>query len=187
MRRLSFDITAFYNDYNLAAAAPSGFGFEAIPSPPHGLQSFTYTNDINGCTYGVEVLAQWQATDRWRLTAGYNWLHTEFDDSFPLAQSSPEHQFHVRSTVDLGRGWEFNAAAYFVDEIQSVPQGTTEVTIPSYVRLDLGLSWRPNDHFELSIWGQNLLDDSHPEFASYKTTNLAEIPRSIYGKITWRF
>jgi len=55
------------------------------------------------------------------------------------------------------------------------------------VRMDLGLTWRPNDHLEFSVWGQNLLDGGHPEFASYKTPNVAEVPRSIFGKITWRF
>jgi iron complex outermembrane recepter protein len=185
-RRLSFDVAAFFNDYQLAAAVPSGSGYEPDPPPPHALQSYAYMNDISGHTYGVELLAQWQATERWRLTAGYNWLQSDFDN-LALAQSNPEHQFNVRSSVDLGRGWEFNAAAYFVDEIQSVPGGTTTVTIPAYARLDLGLTWRPNSHLELSIWGQNLLDEGHPEFASYKTSNVTEIPRSIYGQITWRF
>lgn len=185
-RRLSFDVAAFFNDYQLAWAGPSGFGFEPDPPPPHALQSYTYVNDISGQTYGVELLAQWQATERWRLIAGYNWLHTDFDN-LALAQSSPEHQFNVRSSVELGRGWEFNAAAYFVDEVQSIPQGTTVVTIPSYARLDLGLTWRPNSHLELSIWGQNLLDEGHPEFASYKTPNIAEIPRSIVARLILRF
>jgi hypothetical protein len=31
------------------------------------------------------------------------------------------------------------------------------------------------------------MDDNHPEFTNYKTTVLTEIPRSIMGRITWRF
>jgi iron complex outermembrane recepter protein len=53
--------------------------------------------------------------------------------------------------------------------------------------LDLGVTWRPTKALELGIFGQNLLDGNHPEFTSYKTTVLTEIPRSIMGRITWRF
>ena len=35
--------------------------------------------------------------------------------------------------------------------------------------------------------GQNLLDGSHPEFTSYKTTVVTEIPRSVMGRVTWHF
>jgi iron complex outermembrane receptor protein len=189
-RKLSFDVTAFYNDYDLAYSVPGTPGLDPNPNPfPHLVLPYNYTNGITGCTYGVELLAQWQVTERWRLSASYSWLQTAFGGNLLAAQTSPEHQFNVRSSVDLGRGWEFDSALYYVDQVKSQSQNVTGAftTIPAYVRMDLGLTWRPNDHLEFSVWGQNLLDGGHTEFASYKTPNTAEIPRSIFGKITWRF
>jgi hypothetical protein len=61
------------------------------------------------------------------------------------------------------------------------------VTIPSYVKLDLGLIWRPIKSLEIGIWGKDLLDNQHAEFPSQETTLITEIPRSVMGRITWRF
>jgi iron complex outermembrane receptor protein len=57
--------------------------------------------------------------------------------------------------------------------------------VPSYVALDLRLGWRPTPNWEFAIVGQNLLDRQHPEFGAPATRQ--EIPRSVYGKLTWRF
>jgi iron complex outermembrane recepter protein len=57
--------------------------------------------------------------------------------------------------------------------------------VPSYVSLDLRLGWRPVPNWELAIVGQNLLDKRHPEFGAPATRQ--EIPRSVYGKVTWSF
>jgi iron complex outermembrane receptor protein len=57
-----------------------------------------------------------------------------------------------------------------------------------YITLDARLAWRPFPGLELALVGQNLLDHSHPEFSAEILENLStEVPRSFYGKITWRF
>jgi iron complex outermembrane receptor protein len=53
--------------------------------------------------------------------------------------------------------------------------------------VDLGVSWRPIKSLEIGLYGENLLDGEHPEFTSDKTTVITEIPRSVMGRITWRF
>ena len=58
--------------------------------------------------------------------------------------------------------------------------------IDAYTRLDMGLGWRFAKDLELDITAQNLLDNRHLEFSSYSTTS-AEIPRSIYAKLTWSY
>jgi len=40
---------------------------------------------------------------------------------------------------------------------------------------------------EVGVWGQNLANDSHLEFTSYKTSLLTEVPRGVIGRLTWRF
>jgi iron complex outermembrane receptor protein len=51
--------------------------------------------------------------------------------------------------------------------------------IASYFTMDVHLAWHYKN-VELSLVGQNLLDNRHPEFQT-------EIPRNIYGKVTIRF
>jgi len=57
------------------------------------------------------------------------------------------------------------------------------------VAVDARLGWRPRPGLELSVAAQNLFDDRHPEFASEGNLNIhtTESPRSVYGKVTWRF
>jgi iron complex outermembrane receptor protein len=62
------------------------------------------------------------------------------------------------------------------------------MSVSSYVELDLRLGWMPIKNLEFSITGQNLLHAHHPEFnPSFLQTQRAEVERSVYGKITWRF
>ena len=50
---------------------------------------------------------------------------------------------------------------------------------------DARLAWRWRDNLEISIVGQNLWDDQHPEFGAGATRE--EIPRSVFGKVAWSF
>jgi iron complex outermembrane receptor protein len=56
------------------------------------------------------------------------------------------------------------------------------------VRLDVGLTWKPTDWLELSVWGQNLLDSQHQEALDPSLTDVpSEIERSVYVRATIRF
>ena len=48
-------------------------------------------------------------------------------------------------------------------------------------------SYRLADQIEIAIVGKNLLDRRHPEQAPTAFASVAEVPRSITGKVTWRF
>ena len=187
IRRLSFDVSAYFNEYDLLSnRADPG---RVIPDlPPYYLQSYGYHNDIHGHTYGTELLVQWQAADNWHLSAAYTWWRGDFEGEPLTAITNPEHQFNVRSSLALGHGLEFNTVGYFVDSVRSLREGDANpIRIDPYFRLDLGLSWAPSEQFEFSVWAQNLLDEGHPEFSNYKSRRVAEIPRSFFGKVTWRF
>lgn len=187
IKRLAFDLTGFYNTYNDLNVISVGVArFEPAPAPPHVLLPYERSYSSSGVTYGMELQAQWQVTDSWRLTAGYTWLHMRLAANNAAERASPTHQFNLRSYVDLTKDLELNSVVYYVNQTTQSPlQGP--VTIPSYVRLDLGVTWRPTKQLELSVWGQNLLDDRHAEFTSVQTSFVTEIPRSVFGKITWRF
>jgi iron complex outermembrane receptor protein len=101
-------------------------------------------------------------------------------------QGNPEQQFQLRSYLDLPGHVEFNSALYYVDR-QVAAAGLGTATIPAYVRLDLGLTWHPTRSLEIGVWGQNLIDDRHQEFPSLKSSVQTEIPRGVFGRITWKY
>jgi len=186
-KSLAFDVAAFYNHYDdLATFVHGQIGPEFSPGPFHLVLPLQGQYSASGNSYGVEVQAQWRLTHWWRLMAGYTWFQMRLENADSAEEDSPHHQFQLRSYLDITKDLEFNSALYYVDQTFH-SGGITPVANPSYVRLDLGLSWRPTKSLELAIWGQNLLDDRHSEFFSFHTSYLTEVPRSVFGKISWNF
>ena len=187
-RKCSLDATAFFNQYDRLIVPMAGTFVPLEPGllPPHSLVPFTFVNTGPTQTYGMELSAVWKVTDRWHLTASYSWLQMDLPATDAYYAGSPGQQAQLRSTLDLPGNLEFNGAAYYVDSI-NVPYGLGQMNLPAYVRLDLGLVWHPTKSLEIGIWGQNLTEDAHAEFTSYKTPLVTEIPRSVMGKITLRF
>jgi iron complex outermembrane recepter protein len=187
MPRLSFDVAAFYNDYHLIASRQGPSRLEVNPAPPHLLLNpYSYQNGITADSYGAELLARWHVTDWWHLSGSYSWLHINGGSSSG-GLASPQHQFNVTSSVEVGHGVEFDAAGYYTDRYTTTSGITTPATIHPYLRLDLGVNWRVNKHFEAGLWGQNLVESQHPEFGSFKTSRIAEVPRTLVANLTFRF
>ena len=86
----------------------------------------------------------------------------------------------VRSYLDVTKNLEFNAGAYYVENLAGPG-------IPSYVRVDLGMTWRPQKDMELTVGVQNLLDDRHPEFGGQFGVASSEIQRTVYAQFLVRF
>jgi iron complex outermembrane receptor protein len=187
VEKLSFDLATFYNVYDdLITPVQGAPYFEANPGPPHLVVPLTFQNVQSAQTYGGELMAEWRVTGNWKLTASYSLLQSHYAPQVGGDNASPENQFQIHSYLNLPGHVELNAAVYYVDQITTLAD-TTPMQIPSYVRLDIGATWRPCKSLELGIFGQNLLDDRHVEFTSFKTTVVTDIPRGIYGKITWHF
>ncbi|MGH7950898.1 MAG: TonB-dependent receptor plug domain-containing protein [Limisphaerales bacterium] len=189
--RLSFDLAAFFNHYDdLRSQQPD----PARSTPGHPY--FDLENDLYGDTYGAEATVTWRVMDWWRLQPGYTLLHMRLharadsnnqQDAASVAQiegSSPQNQFSIRSSMDLPNNVTFDTALRYVDNLPYFD-------IESYFELDARLAWKINSHWEIAIVGQNLLHDRHAEFGpSYINTqngNVTDIPRSIFGKVTWQF
>ncbi len=186
VEQLSFDLATFYNVYNqLIATVPGDPFFEAAPAPPHVVAPQTFENSQRAETYGAEVSGEWRATESLKLVAGYTFLQMHLHPE-PIFNGNPQNQFQVHAYVNLPHHVELDGAVFYVDQIQAL-LGDATISIPAYVRVDLGVTWRPTRSLEFGIYGQNLADDRHAEFTSYKTTVLTETPRSVMGRITWRF
>lgn len=183
---LSFDIATFYNIYdNLLSTYPVSLQYPGL------IQKLSVReNAIKGESYGVELYANWKVTDFWRLQPGYTWLTVDTRTNSPANDtgqvlknngSSPQNQYSIRSQLSLPHHIEFDTSVYYVDNL-SAPT----VAVPNYTRLDLRLGWRPLKALELSVAGQNLLDNKHSEFVASGMV-ASQIPRSVYGKavVTW--
>lgn len=195
--RLTFDLAAYYNDYdNLQTTEPSGSFLEATPAPPHEVETLTYGNLMYGESHGVEMSANWQATERWQLSPGFAFeelhLHTDpqsqDEQTVPFVQgNTPTRMAQLRSHMDLQKRWSWDASAYYVDPLRN--QGFSgEVRIPGYTRLDTGLTWKPLERLSLAVVGQNLLKNDHVEFEDFfGSMQSSQIRRSAYVKLTWQF
>jgi iron complex outermembrane recepter protein len=185
----SLDIAGFYNVYdNLLTGELGAASLEFLPMPIHIFVPINVLNNMDGETYGVEITADYRVSSWWRLQAAYSFLkmclrsHGTNDASMVAGPSgsSPENLVSLRSWIDLPWNLEFDCWVRYVDTLPSL-------NIDSYITFDARLGWRPRKNLELSIVGQNLLDNQHLEFKPEITSLPAEIERSVYGKITWCF
>jgi len=58
--------------------------------------------------------------------------------------------------------------------------------VPGYVTMDFRIAWLATEGVELSFVGEDLFQESHPEFGLPVPTR-REVERSFYGKVTWMF
>jgi iron complex outermembrane receptor protein len=187
--RLFLDITAFYNRYTDLLSLEPGTPFtEAMPPPAHGIVPFFIRNGLHGEGYGMELAADWQPFDWWRLSGVYSYLQlnlTRDTDSLDASTvrstegSSPTHQLSLRSFLSLPGHVEFDLVWRYVDHLPS--QG-----VSSYLTLDAHLGWRPLPSLTVAVVGQNLLTDHHAEFGG-GSSGTTEIERGVYGKVVWRW
>ena len=186
-KHVSLDVAGFYNDYSqLIAQTAMTTSIFTGATPPYVQVLSTEENAGSADSYGVEISARWDVTDYWHLVANYSWLDLQLGFNSNYFQSGPEHQAQLRSSLDLPHHFELNGDVSFVDQV-TTPALLGQISVPSYVRLDLGLVWHPTKNLELGIWGQNLAQGLHAEYTSYKTPLITEIPRGVMARITVHF
>lgn len=194
----SIDSAIFLNQYDSLRVLRTGAVYtEPVGGIPANLvQPSILTNNMHGHTYGAEISATWKALDWWRLQASYSYLCSIMyldngsDDQLSqinranAAAGSPRHQGSLRSGLDLGKQIELDLWLRAVDRVNSIDT----VSIPGYLTMDARLAWKPNKKLELSLVGQNLFRNHHPEYIpEFINTTASEVPRSVYGKLTWKF
>jgi iron complex outermembrane receptor protein len=188
---LSLDLTGFYNSYtNIESSAVGALFVEADPAPMHLVLPIFLANMLHGEGYGAEVVANWKPISRWTLSPGFSYLQlhlhhdpTSTDTTTAAAAegSSPREQAQLRSHVEMTSRWAWDTSVYFVGRLPALQ-------IPSYTRLDAGLTWRLRERLSFSVAGQNLLQGHHVEFSSSSQIVLSSlVKRSVYAKIVWRF
>jgi iron complex outermembrane receptor protein len=181
--RVSLDVAAFYNDYGQLSAF-RGEPPYLVSDPVYQIAPFRIVNAVDGFSRGVEIVSQIGLRENWRVNAWYSWLDLvlEFDPTKGQPTlglgDSPEHQFLVRSQLDLPAGVTLDGRVKYVGPLESVP---------AYTRVDLVTSWDLHPKVELMFGVFNLLDDRHPEFVSDLVWVATEVQRSVLVKVSWRF
>jgi len=191
--QMSIDLSLFFNQYDHLRVRQNGTAEPEPPSFTNLVLRYPLSNDMHGHSYGAEIAANWRPYEWWRLQAGYHFLRTVMflDNNSPddvnrsnSAEGAPRHQFTMRSGFDLGRQVELDLWLRAVDQVDSIDQ----VRIPGYVTMDARIAWKPVKNLELALVGQNLFQRRHPEFIpEFINTTASEVPRSVYGKVTWNF
>jgi iron complex outermembrane recepter protein len=189
--RLSLDLAAYYGAYSTQETEePAPPFLESTPAPPHLVLPLIYKNLMHGEAHGAEMALNWKPTSPWTLSPGYAFeqIHMHLDPSsrdtgsvLDAEGGSPVNSAQLRSNLILAHSFSWDASAYFVDRLRSG-------NVPSYTRVDTGLTWRWMEHLSTSLVGQNLVRDRHLEFVDDTgsvTSTLAK--RSAYAKFIWQF
>ncbi len=188
-KRFSLDISAFYNVYwGLRGLAPSSKASKANFTLPGRTRviALVLKNQFHENSYGVEVAGTVQLARWWKTSLNYSWLKLRLHTSQQMVGQEldegnvPENQFSIRSYMDLPWNLQFDTLFFYVDSLR-------DMNIPSYTRLDIRLGWNPAKDVSVDLKLQNLLDDRHPEYINVGPLVSSQVPRSVYGKVTWKF
>ncbi|WP_232834522.1 TonB-dependent receptor plug domain-containing protein [Rhodoferax ferrireducens] len=173
---LSYSVTAFHHDYDR---------LRSLEPAPGGGFPFVIANGMRGQTEGVETWGSLQVNPDWRLTAGYTYLWKRLgfapdsrDTNLAAAGDDPTHQLFLRSSHNLRHGLELDLSLRAIGELPNP-------AVPGYVAVDARIGWTVARGIELSLIGNNLLDQRHQEFASSAGGEF--LGRSLQAKLQWNF
>ena len=213
------DVTTFYNQYeDLIAYIDTGIGqcplsgaeVLAVPLPngqifplctvaqvngkPVVEYSTTFANKLKAKTYGLEVTADWQVNNWWKMQFNYSWFNIEAsrpkdpvnetylsENEALIEDLSANQTFNIRSNMNLPNQWYFDTWIRFMDKLK-------DAEAPSYTALDIRLAKKITDNLEFSLVGQNLFDKQRAEFTEvFSGLGATEIEESWYAQIRWSF
>lgn len=151
--RASFSVSAFYNVYD---------DLRTTSLNPTTFLPLSFTNGGAGKDWGVEAWGSYDLTDRWRISAGLSTLEKDFSapaaalDISGLASvgDDPTYQFLLRSQSQVTDRLDLDLRLRAGGELK---------TVDSYVEADARLGWRLTETLELSVTGQNLIEDRRVE------------------------
>lgn len=179
------DITGFYNHYKNLESIRPGEPFIVNEPIPHLVVPLFLNNGLNGDGYGFEIATKWSPVDYFRLHVNYSFLELDLekdpDNPEPRFRggASPNNQIKVQSFINLPYDVGLDTSLYWVEKLPALD-------IPSYTRLDVKLGWEPIEGVEISVVGQNLIEE-HFEFSDSFIGNATRIPRSVFGALTLEF
>lgn len=185
---LTWDIVGFFNTYDDLS--------QFISEGNVGDLLVVNSNTAQAQSYGTELSGTVKMTDNWSITGAYSYISI-FADVEPQDKAyitrgfeqlyegtTPNNILYLRNSWSPTDDWDLDLIHRYVDQVAFGE-------IPPYFEMDVRLAWRPKEHLELAVVGQNLLDSAHAEFG---TTELVpfnalrtQVQRSVYGSITYQY
>jgi iron complex outermembrane receptor protein len=174
--RATLSVSLYYNDYD---------DLRSIEPTPITFLPLYWGNGMEGHTYGADIWGGYSVADWWKLTAGVS-LEREYFRFKPgasgllgtaIAGDDPEHRAFLRSSMNLGAEWTLDAD---LRQVGALP----DPHVPRYTELNARLAWGPNDRWELSLAGTNLL---HPWHQEYVLGNADRIGRTVFFDARLKF
>jgi iron complex outermembrane receptor protein len=180
----SLSISTFYNVYS---------DLRSVQYSPGTAFPLMFANGMSGDTDGLEAWGNYQMSERWRMSAGGNWLHENlhFDPGsdniggIALAGDDPSYQIALRSTMTFARG-----GLLYLDlrHIGALPSPAS----PSYTELNAHLSWTASHAITLALTGSNLIHPHHLEFGTTSAplqlgATGVESGRSVFAEVRCNF
>lgn len=190
--QITFDLTTFYNRYRDVLSIEPGNPFVGIPNRRTDLALIVpaqFANKLGAETIGGETSLEWRALNWLRLIPSYAYIHIRAiqgqsqDTGNPdlIEGGTPDHQLNLRASVDVTKDIDLDFVGRYL-------AGLDYGNVPSYTELDVRAAWRPKPGLEVSIVGQNLLNDAHSEFVGNLFGRAPiQIERGVYGKVLWQF
>jgi len=185
------DVATYVSAYDKLASLELGVPF-VDPSSGRTIIPVINRNVTDGRALGAEMFVSYAALPNWRLTASYAYIDLRLEPrgldlnrgDF-IEDSTPRHQFGLRSLLDLADGWHLDAHFRSLSSVQRIPEIVSGEGLPGYSELDVRLGWEMNERIELTLTGRNLLDSGHLEFGS--PASRGEIQRSVHFQVAARF
>ncbi len=188
--RFSLDLTTFLSYYENLQTTEPGIPFvRLIGASPLLVIPQYFGNKGHARNVGAEAAATWRVAGAWKLAGGYSLLgmstHASADSGDTvfsnLSGDAPRHQMQVRSMVDLGKKFDWDASVKYVSTLWGQ-------NIPGYARVDSRLAWHVSRAWEFSVTGQNLTSDRHFEYRDVSGLfSSTAVTRTAFAKLTWKF
>lgn len=130
------------------------------------LESDGIDNKISGNTKGIEVSANYEASDQWLLRLNYSSISMDLEadsDSADVTRArsieelAPKNMFQLISYLDLTETLQLNTYLRYVDALDSV--GSSEYTV-----VDISALWQVQKDTELRLTARNIGDGDHVEW-----------------------
>lgn len=174
---MSLSFATFYNRYN---------SLRSLDTTTGNPKAIVLANSQQAESWGFEFSGTYQAARWWRLRGGFTYFDRKISPTnprvLPISSSfesvDPKNVFMFQSIMDLNKNWQLDINGRYTDALPTI--AGTSLNVPPYFTFDVRLAWQIRS-LEFSCVGQNLSADQHTE------AGLSKLPRTIYGKVTWRF
>ena len=186
----NIDLALFYNDYQELRSYFIEAPEVRLNPEPHIFVPASLNNNSSGKNYGLELATNWAASDKLLFNLSYTYTKTDmnWENYIDINQNTPapSNQASLQANYKLSSTLETNLWLRYVDDT-TVISGFTEETIDAYTAVDFNITWKLTPSIELQLVGQNLFDNSHPEYIQEIIIAPTEVQRSIFGKATFKF